>query len=46
MGLYQNENLSINDLKSIFMAKMYLKLILNNSSNSDLINFNSTLIRA
>lgn len=40
---YQNENLSINDLKSIFRAKMYLKLILNNSSNRDLINLNSDL---
>ena len=40
---YQNENLSINDLKSIFRAKMYVKLIVNNSSNLDLNNFNSDL---
>ena len=40
---YQNENLSINDLKSVFRTDMYLKLILNNTSNMDLSNFNSDL---
>lgn len=41
--LYQNENLSINDLKSMFRVDMYLKLIINNSPNLNLNNFNSDL---
>jgi len=40
---FQNEHLSINDLKSIFRTDMYRKLILNNSPNKDLSDFNSEL---